>query len=110
MAVKRNELKAPVLPKEAVLVEALGGEVVVRGLLLRERLALMGVVSDTAGAVDFAHVCKTLAICVLADDNEPVFSVDEWEAWGGQHMDAVLAMFSKAMELSGVNAEASKKS
>ena len=37
---KKSEIPVPDLPKEVVEVPELGGEVVVRGLLLRDRLAI----------------------------------------------------------------------
>lgn len=110
-AIKRSAIKPPVLPREAVKVAALGGEVIVRGLLLRERLSLLGTLRDKAeGAVDFAHVCEVLATCVLADDNKPIYTAADWEAFGGMHMGEALELFAKCQALSGLDGEAVKKS
>jgi hypothetical protein len=40
MTLARRDIKTPVLPKEAVPVPELGGDVIVRGMLASERLAL----------------------------------------------------------------------
>jgi hypothetical protein len=110
MAIARESIRPPVLPKQAVPVAALGGEVVVRGMVLSERLALMSAARNAEGTVNFGHVCRALAVCVLAEDGEPVFTATEWETFGGANVDAALDLFAKVRELSGMDAEASKKS
>lgn len=110
MAIKREAIKAPVLPKEAVPVPALGGEVIVRGMLLSERLAIIGAARQEGDAVTFDHVARVLAMCVLADDGKPVFTAEQWEQFGATHMVEALELFSKCQALSGLDGEASKKS
>lgn len=108
MAISRDQIKAPVLPKEAVLVQSLGGEVVVRGLLLSERLGLFAKARE--GAAGFAHVCEVLAVAVLASDSLPVFTAGEWETFGALHMAEAIELFGHVQRLSGLDVEASKKS
>jgi hypothetical protein len=108
MALKRDQIKPPALPREAVMVEELGGEVIVRGLLLRERLALFAGASE--GAAEYKHVCEVLAVSVLAGDDKPVYTADEWEAFGARHLAAAISLFSHVQRLSGLDIEASKKS
>jgi len=103
MAISRDQLRRPSLPKEAVDVPALGGEVVVRGMLLSERIELW------SGSVTYAQVAKALAACVSLDDGKPALTADEWEAFGGQHLDDAIALFSVVKRLSGLGTEAEKK-
>lgn len=112
MAIKRSDIKPPVLPKEAVRVEALGGEVVVRGMLLRERLAIMSEArKQPDGSVDFSNICQVLALCVLADDGKPVYaSAQLWEEFGATHMEEAIELFTKCQALSGQDSKALKKS
>jgi len=110
MAISRNQIKPPVLPKEAVPVAALGGEVIVRGMLLGERLTIMSAAREEGGAVAYAHVCQVLAMCVLAEDGKPVYTAEEWEQFGARHMVEALELFTKCQSLSGLDGEAVKKS
>lgn len=104
---KKANIAAPVLPKETVAVEELGGEVVVRGLLLSERLALYAGANDE-GRV-FAQIPALLAQTVVDADNAPVFNVEQWEAFGSKHVDAAMRLFGVAKRLSGLDAEAAAK-
>lgn len=102
MAISRDQLRRPALPKETVDVPALGGEVVVRGLLLSERL-------EWAGNAGFAQVAKALATCVTLDDGKPALTAEEWEAFGGAHLEAAIDLFQIVKRLSGLGGEAEKK-
>ena len=133
----RGEVKRPVLPKETVPVEALGGSVVVRGMYASERLELAslalkrdrdaaasaaadarvtagdGDAAEADGEVDFGgtyvRIPRVLACVVLGADELPIFSEKEWQVFGGQHPDAVLALFTKAKQLSGMDVEEVRK-
>lgn len=107
MALKKSEIKAPVLPKEAVPVAELGGEVIVRGLLLSERLALFAGINEEGKA--FAHIPRVLAATVQDADGLPVFNEQEWEAFGASSFEAALRLFAVARRLSGLDAEAAEK-
>ena len=101
---KKSQIPAPVLPTEAVEVPELGGEVVVRGLLLKDRLALF-LDSDKG----HANLSRLLAATVRDGDGLPVFSADEWEVFGTQNFEAVVRLFSVARRLSGLDAEIAEK-
>ncbi len=103
MALSRDKLRRPSLPKETVDVPALGGEVVVRGMLLAERLELW------SGTVTYSQIAKALAACVLLDDGKPALTVDEWEAFGGTNLDDAISLFQVVKRLSGLGTDAEKK-
>lgn len=103
----KSQIASPVLPRETVDVPALGGEVVVRGLLFSERLALFARVDKDGKA--FAEIPELLALTVLDGEGAAVFTAAEWEAFGAQHMEALLGLFAVAKRLSGLDAEAAAK-
>lgn len=103
----KSQIAAPVLPKETVDVPELGGEVVVRGLLFSERLALFARVGD--GGKAFAEIPELLALVVLDAAGETVFTSAEWEQFGARNMDALLRLFAVAKRLSGLDMEAAAK-
>ena len=105
MALSRDQITAPVLRKEAVPVASLGGEVIVRGLLLSERLGLLSG-TDEEGGARYAHVCQVLAVAVLAVDSLPVFTRDQWEEFGASHMSDAIDLFVHVQRLSGLDVEA----
>lgn len=104
---KKANVTAPVLPKETVPVAALGGEVVVRGLLLSERLSLFAGIREDGKA--FAHLPSMLAATVQDADGLPLFNEQEWEAFGAKHFQEALALFAVARKLSGLDAEVAEK-
>lgn len=105
--ISKANIAAPVLPKETVEVSALGGEVIVRGLLLSERLALFAGIREDGNA--FAHLPSMLAATVQDADGLQVFSEQEWEAFGAKHFEAALSLFAVARKLSGLDAEVAEK-
>lgn len=107
MVLTRESITAPALLRETVPVPALGGDVVVRGLRLSERLALSMSVTQ---AERFRMVPVLLAITVLDAADAPVFSADQWEDFGAEHLDAAMALFDVAKRLSGMDEDALKKS
>jgi hypothetical protein len=113
MALDRSQIKVPTLPKEAVQVDGLGGEVVVRGLRLSERLQL-DALNRLASAPregepeDEARVRagslalpRVLAACVVDGDGEPLMSAAEWDIFGAKHRTEAFVLFNTAMRLSG---------
>lgn len=109
----RNQIKTPALPKEAVPVPTMGGDVIVRGMLLSERMelsALGAALSEPMpgeNAAQIAHrvgrqvVMLTLARAVVLEDGEPVYTADQWDAFGAEDPEAVLMLYRKARALSG---------
>lgn len=105
MALNKADIKRPVLPKEAVQVDELCGEVVVRGLLLRERVELFH-----SGQKQWsARISEILAATVLDAAGEPVFTVQEWEEFGAKHFEACARLLAVANRLSGLDGEADRK-
>lgn len=101
---KKANIQAPTLPKETVDVPELGGEVVVSGLLLKDRIELFAA-AETGGA----QLSRLLAATVLDADGVPVYTQEEWEQFGAQHFAAALRLFDVARRLSGLDAEVAKK-
>jgi len=100
--IQRADVRAPVLPKETVTVEALGGDVIVRGLLLAEKLER----NRLSGGHLVAH---TLAHAVELGDGLPLYTAEEWAVFGAQNPAAALDLFKVAQRLSGDDPEANRK-
>jgi hypothetical protein len=113
--IKSDGLTPPELATETVAVEALGGDVRVRAMLLSERLGmeqritrLRKEASDKGGTEDsnwLAIVPDVLALCVLDGSNRPVFSKARWENWGAVNLAASVQLFNVAWRLSGLGGE-----
>ena len=101
--VNRSSVAAPTLPKETVEVAALDGEVIVRGLLLTERLAIEArIVGLRSTAADVhAILPAVLAICVLDAEELPLWTEQQWQIFGVKHQGQALALFNVAWRLSG---------
>lgn len=106
MALSRGELRLPPLPKKTVDVPELGGEVIVQGLLLRDRLRL---VDESAQPQSFARVAQMLAATVIDPAGQPLLTVEEWEQFGAVHFEAALRIFSVSVELAGLKVDAAEK-
>lgn len=104
---------APILPKETVPVAELGGDVIVRGMLLSESMALAGLSADLAEikpgeSTEQAQrragreiVFFTLASCVVLADGLPFWTAAEWDAFGSKHPAVVLDLYKKSRRLGG---------
>lgn len=102
--VKRGAAEAPVLRREIVTVDALKGDVAVTELSLTDRLEFEVAVRDSKSAkrsLARALMPQLLALSVLAEDDEPVFSEKEWQAFGARHRDVTIQLFNTAFRLSG---------
>jgi hypothetical protein len=118
MALDRSQVSAPVVPSQAVQVDVLGGELIVQGLMLGPRLALaaarqrlakpIGDETDAQAQERAAGevIALTLAQCVLADDGKPLWSAEQWHAFGGQHIDVAVQLWQVAQRLNGHDVEA----
>lgn len=119
--IERGQQPEPVLHKEVVYVEGLGGEVVVRGLYLDERLTMSNVQAElqtprpdetprqAMARASAASVPRTLELCVLLADEKPCYSAEQWRQFGSRHLVDVLRLFGVAMRLSGQDLEAAAK-
>lgn len=107
MALTRSQITIPEIPRETVDFPELGGEVIVRGLLLRDRLALFATLRDDGGA--YSHMATLLAMTVIGDDGKPLLTDAEWEAFGATHFDAALRLFAVVKRLAGLDSETVEK-
>lgn len=121
MVLDRSKIRRPSLPKETVAVESLGGEVIVRGLLLSERLendhvnaklrvARDGESDDQATARAGAQILpRILHQCVVDAEGERLMSHQEWDEFGALHSADAFLLFNTAMRLSGQDLEGAEK-
>lgn len=107
MALDRSAITLPELPRADLDLPELGGEVTVRGLLLKDRMALFaGLRDDDAG---FASMARLLHLTVVGPDDRPLLTEAEWERFGGVHFETALRAFTVARRLSGLDAEDAAK-
>lgn len=119
---QRADVRPPVLRKETAPAPGLGGDVVVCGLLLSDRLALDGIKAamaqplpgeteeQAARRAGSAIVFETLArTVVIAGDQQPVFDAAGWNLHGASHPDDVLSLYRVAWRLSGYEEAATEK-
>ena len=108
--IKRGEVPAPTLAKQTVDMPTLGGDVVVRGLLLTERLALVAGMAHTPADDDATPASRTalyavmptlLAQAVVDADGLPLWTADEWQVFGSAHEAKAIELFNTAWRLSG---------
>ena len=111
---------APTLPKETVAVESLGGEVVVCGLKLTDRLGIQARMralnqraekagGDTEDTSMRLVVPELLAAAVVDAESKPLFTAEQWEQHGARHADECIRLFNIAMRLSGFAREDDRK-
>jgi len=100
---KRSELRRPTLAKETVEVPELGGDVVVRGMLLSERMAAANEEENLERRM--RSMPMVLSWCVLDADGEALMTVDEWQAFGGHHPMAAVRLFNVVQRLSLIHPE-----
>jgi len=84
MPLKKSDIQIPDLPRKTIEVPELGGEVVVQGLLLRDRTAIYLDSLDDDGDVDTGrYTLSILYRCVVQEDGSPLLSMEEWDRLGG---------------------------
>lgn len=110
---KRADVSAPLeLAREVISVPALGGDVAVVELDLGARLEFEAMVANTRKtdkALVIAMVPQLLAISVVGEEGEPLFTVKQWQAFGARNRDAAIELFNAAMRLSGFDAAENAK-
>ena len=121
MLLTRETATAPVLPQEIVPFPPAGGDVLVRGLLMTQRLAndrlqvadripLDGETDAQAHARAGARiVTRVLAQAVVEEGGQPLFGEDAWDRYGATHRADVFRVFNVAMRLSGHDLEVIEK-
>lgn len=117
MTIERNQVKAPQLAREVVNVPSIGGEVIVRGMRMSDRMALWdcskprGMETDEqakARAEQFM-VAETLARTVVLADDQPLWTVAEWDVFASANSEETLRIFAIANRLSGGDTAAVEK-
>ena len=111
--VTREAITPVALPEEQVPLPEAGGDVLVQGMdlprLQRFAAARRRALEPKAGEAeaDAQERAGTellplaLELCVLAGDGQPVYSYAQWASFAARHPAQAMALFSKAMELSG---------
>lgn len=109
----QQALKRPALRKETVPMPALGGEVIVREMILDEKLLntamqaterqpLPGETNEEARSrAGVSIVSRVLAWCVIHEDGELLMSRQQWREFGGANLQEALDAFNVALRLSG---------
>ena len=103
MLVSKNGITIPAVKSETVNVPDLGGEVEVRGILLKDRLLIAGQ-TEPGGNI----VALTLAATVHGAEG-PLMSADEWERWGAVHLVAATTLWAAARRVCGMDREEVEK-
>lgn len=117
MTIDREKTVAPTLRQEEVVVEALGGSVIVRGLMLADRLDLWAEEQPQEGesAEDAVKrgkatvVERQLARMVVLEDGNPLWSAEQWKAFGQQHAEEAFRLYNLGNSFSGGDAKAIEK-
>lgn len=99
--VDRATALLPTLPKRTVDCPEIGGEVIVRGLMLADRLPLLDEAVGSPDGVPLERVPRVLAATVIGTDGEPLWTEEQWNQFGAVHTSAAVKLFNVAMELSG---------
>ena len=119
--IDRSALTTPSVPREAVFLAPLGGDVIVRGLMLSEMIELASLKARIAAPVGTeteaealarasgAMVAEQLHRCVVLADFKPVYTAAEWDSFGAMHPADVLALYSVVRRLNGEDAGANEK-
>lgn len=95
--INRADVVAPVFPEEETFVAEFGGEVIVKALTLRERLAMAEDEGDGA-----ARMASMLHLCVVDVERQPIFTAEQWEIFASRHIDTVMRLWDTARSLSGL--------
>lgn len=103
---KRGDIPRPTRKAEAVQVDSLGGEVKVMQMTLPTYLSIVRATVEKGDTMPLAAV---LSECVVDGDGFPIFSEEEWGAWGVAHISDSLKLYNKIRELSGIDAEDAEK-
>lgn len=100
MIIERDQVPKPVAKRKQVRVEVLGCDVIVRQLTLSEKFEL--VAAHQNGTFSEKDLIGVLANTVLAVDLKPLFTREEWEVFGSDHIDVATELSNVAFQLSGL--------
>jgi len=102
----RGDIPRPVRKAEAVMVEALGGEVKVRQMTLPTYLALVRGQHEHGDSMPLGLV---MAECVVDADDLPIFSEEEWNIWGASHPTQIAELWTKVRMITSIEPEVAEK-
>lgn len=100
MALDKTTIVRPVLRKEAVPAESLGGDVIMRQLTLSEMLALGNKARD--GGTQDDEIAQVLAWCAIDASGAPLMTMDDWQAWGAGNLGEAFKLYEVAIRLTGL--------
>lgn len=121
MTLTKHQIRRSLLPKETVAMPALGGDVIVRGMLLDEKLLNTSLQAterepgageseqDARNRAGVLMVSRVLAWCVTDEAGEPLMTRQEWREFGGINLEEALAAFNVALRLSGFDMKEAEK-
>jgi len=101
----RSEIPVPILPKETVTVPSLGGDVVVQGLMLSDRIEIL-FMESAAKRIDLSLL---LSKTVVDDKGDAIYTQQQWELFGATNFNDALVLFKAAKRLCGLDADVAKK-
>lgn len=110
--IKRGDVAPPELRREIVPVAALGGDVAVLEMGLGDRLDFEEVMRNAKGSkrsLTSVLLPQLLAVCVRDAEDEPLFDVKQWRAWGARNRDATIELFNVAFRLCGFDGNENAK-
>lgn len=81
------------------------GDVLVRGVGLRDRLGLFRDEKDT----DEIFAGRLLALCVREPDGAAIYDVAGWDAYAAHHFADALRLFAAARDMCGFGESAAEK-
>lgn len=113
MVLNRSQVPEQKLPEQVEPVPELGGDVIVRGLLLSKRMEL-DEINDKAkvpleGETDEEArtragklvVPRMLHACVVDDEGHSIMSLEQWDVFGGKHRATIFRLFDIALRMCG---------
>jgi hypothetical protein len=121
MVLNRSQVEDPKLPQQVEPVPELGGDVIVRGLLLSARMELDDInekakvplegETDEEARIRAGKlvVPRMLNATVVDDEGHPIFTIGQWDVFGGAHRGTTFRLFEIALRMSGRIAEEVRK-
>lgn len=104
--IKKSATPAPSVPQEKLVVPELKGEILIRAMLLKDRLGI----ALTDG---YGRMAAMLAACVFAEDDQgaitSLFTEAQWEDFGALHYHKAIELWEIANRLSDISGEAAEK-
>lgn len=108
MAILKKDLpQLAAAEARTVSIPELGGDVIVRPLMLSDYLAMTTL--NGHERKDFGHIAALLAPAVVDAEGEQLYTIDQWEIWGGQNPAAAMRLWEEAWAVTSLNLEDAEK-